>query len=43
MLRAVLRGVDLLIGKLGLRAFLRGVDLPIGKLVLRAVVGMLTC
>ena len=37
MLRAVLRGVDLLIVKLWFRAVLRGVDLLIGKLVLRAV------
>ena len=37
MLRAVLWGGNLLIGKLVRRANLRGVDLLIGKLVLRAV------
>ena len=37
MLRAVLGGVDLLIGELWLRAVFGGVDLLIGKLVLRAV------
>ena len=34
MLRAVVGGVDLLIGKLVFRAVLRGVDQLIGRLVL---------